>query len=286
MSENVENKTAKLEDLLKVMARANEVFAYEVFVPSLNKNVMFREMNTSQQKRVVKAVIDSPVYNTEFIFTLRQIMKENCVDPNIDIDSLTLIDKLFISLKMRAISIGNQVEWTFKCSKCDAELKRGIGLVDLIEKNKDHIPELGAPKFSDDKQVYTVYCSVPTIGTEYKLEDELRKNVKDIEIKDFAELRKTVGDAFIGELAKYINQIDVKQDEDSQVRIPLNDLTFRERIALIEKLPRKLTEKIVDYINKTTVAVEKITLFDFTCDKCGAIIREGLKIDSSFFTPS
>jgi hypothetical protein len=53
-----------------MMNRANETFVYEVPIPSLKRKVMFREVNTSQQKRLIKAIIDSPAYNTEFIFAL------------------------------------------------------------------------------------------------------------------------------------------------------------------------------------------------------------------------
>ena len=37
-----------------MMDRVNEVFSYEIWIPSLKKNVMFREINTSQQKRLIK----------------------------------------------------------------------------------------------------------------------------------------------------------------------------------------------------------------------------------------
>ena len=71
-----ETKLESLESVLDLMDRVNETFAYGVWVPSLNKEIMFREINTSQQKRLIKSVIDSPIYHTEFIFTLRQILKE------------------------------------------------------------------------------------------------------------------------------------------------------------------------------------------------------------------
>jgi hypothetical protein len=284
MSENIENKTANLEELLTIISRASEVFSYEVFIPSLGKNVMFREMNTSQQKRIVKAVIDSPVYNTEFIFALRQIMKENCTDPQVDIDTLNLLDKLYIALKMRAISIGNQIEIKVKCPSCGKELSRGIGLLDVLERIQ---PPAFVPKaISDEKGIFTAHCSMPTIGTEYKLEEELRKNVRDVSVRDAVELRKMVGDAFIGELAKHINQIDIKKEDDTVMRIPLDSLSFHERIALIERLPRKLSEKVVDYINEVTESLDKVILLDFVCDKCFTAIKEGLKINSGFFTRS
>ena len=74
------NSVKNINDILNVMNRANEVFSYEIWIPSLQKDVMFREMTTSQQKRLIKSVIDSPIYNTEFIFAISQIIKENCAE--------------------------------------------------------------------------------------------------------------------------------------------------------------------------------------------------------------
>ena len=117
-------QTFKIEDVLNIVKKVNDTFAYEVFIPSLNKSILFREINTSQQKRLIKAIIDSPVFNTEFIFTLRQIIKENCVDEKLDIDQLTILDKFIISLIMRSVSVGNSYEVELECSndKCKIEM--------------------------------------------------------------------------------------------------------------------------------------------------------------------
>ena len=108
--ERVQEKMGSIDEVLGLMDRVNEVFAYEVWVPSLKRNVMFREINTNQQKRLIKAIIDSPIYNTEFIFALRKVIKENCSDPEVNVDELTIIDKLIIALKMRSVSVSDTLE--------------------------------------------------------------------------------------------------------------------------------------------------------------------------------
>jgi len=276
-------KLENIENILGLMDRVNESFCYEVWVPSLNRNVMFRELNTAQQKRLIKSIIDSPVYNTEFIFTLRQILKENCAD-SIDIDALTIIDKLVIALKIRSLNISDVVEMEF-----DKNNKRAFSIEKILNDVKTNL-SLPAPRqISDDKGIYTLTCSVPTIGAEYRLEKELRDNQNINEIKTTEELRNTIGTAFINELVKYVDTISIKTSDTEITDINLNAVNFKNRITLIEKIPEKITNKLIEYINEIKKETDKIILFKFDITKedgSKETIEERLTIDSGFFTAS
>lgn len=276
-----------LDKILNTMNRVNETFAYEVWIPSLNKEIMFREINTSQQKRLIKSIIDSPVYNTEFIFTLRQILKENCIDTKINVDELTILDKLFIAIKMRSVSIGDAVEIEIT-GEDDKPITRGIGLTKIIDSAKKKINVPKPKNIKDDSGVYTVECSIPSILTEYKLEDELRKNSEEVDINSPEKLRQTIGDAFIGEVVKYIKSITI-EDKDETLKFVFDDnVSFRNRIALVEKLPTKLLEKVVSYINEVKVELDKVVLINVEVERDGKKekVEERLTIDGSFFTYS
>lgn len=288
MSEEVINKTGSVEDVLKLINRTNETFIYSVWVPSLNKEIMFRELNTSQQKRLVKAVIDSSVYNTEFIFAMRQILNENCADKSVDIGDLTLLDKLFITLKMRSVSIGDTFE--IEIAKDPASLskvKRGISLQKIIDDAKKTLPSITNSIISDDTGAYSLECSLPTIKTEYRLEDEIRQHLSS-EINDKKELKNIIGDTFASELAKYINVLNIKET-DKITKINLDDLSFKNRITLIERLPAKLLNKVTDYASELNKKLNDLTLFkvSYENDKGETIEKEErLTIDASFFMVS
>jgi hypothetical protein len=288
-NESVENKMGSLEDVLGLMDRVNEVFAYEVWVPSLKKRVMFREINTNQQKRLIKSIIDSPIYNTEFIFTLRKIIKENCVDSSIDVDKLTLIDKLIIAIKMRSTSVGDILEIDIPVGEGDTEttIKRGVSLESLYEKFEKIVSIPSTKSFTDTNGIYTITCGVPTIGTEYKLEEEMRKNVEVSDIKDYNELRETIGEVFVGELAKYITSISIK-NEDESTNIDLNALSFKNRIALIGRIPERVIHMIMEYIKTVKEEMDKITLVEVNVgtEESPEMKKETFAIDGSFFTGS
>lgn len=283
--ESVKNEMGKLEDILGMMDRVNEVFSYEIWVPSLKKNVMFREINTNQQKRLIKAIIDSPIYNTEFIFTLRKVIKENCVDTSINVDELTIMDKMVIAMKMRSVSVGDKIELSIPVG--EETIKRGVSIEKLLKdlKKKMKLPDVET--FVDDKNIYELQCGIPTIATEYKLEDELRKNSEEAKIENYEELRQTVGDVFIGEIAKYIRCISVTEG-DQKTKIDLNELSFRNRIALIEKIPERIVNQVVVYIEKVKKEVDKVTLVkvDIGTKEKPEVKEENFAIDGSFFTSS
>jgi hypothetical protein len=278
-----------------MMDRVNETFAYEVWVPSLNRNVMFREINTSQQKRLIKCIIDSPIYNTEFIFTMWKILKENCAENSVNVDAFTIIDKLFICLAMRSVSIGDLFELEFATSNEDnaPKVKRGISLKKVIDDAKAIIKLPSTDMVTDG--LYKIECSLPTIATEYSLEKELRENLALDQTKDIKELRKTVGDAFISEIIKYIKSITIT-DGGNETKIELESISFMNRIALVEKIPAKLLKKVIDYITVIKKEIDKVILIKTTVKttekKNGETIEidkeveERLTIDGSFFTTS
>ncbi len=278
-------QTFKIEDVLNIVKKVNDTFAYEVFIPSLNKSILFREINTSQQKRLIKSIIDSPVFNTEFIFTLRQIIKENCVDEKLDIDQLTILDKFIISLIMRSVSVGNSYEVELECSndKCKSHYKQKIDLKDLAEKAKSI--KLVSKTITDDSGKFSCNCSIPTIGTEYKLEKEVRDTVDNTEIKNVDEARKMIGDVFIGEVVKYINTLIVISP-DKTIQFDLNSVSMMNRITLIEQLPEKFIKKIIEYINEVNKEIDKISIVSFDCIKCKEKIDWRVSIDANFFTNS
>ena len=275
----------KIEDVLNMVKKVNDTFAYEVFIPSLNKTIFFREINTSQQKRLIKAIIDSPVFNTEFIFALRQIIKENCVDEKIVTDNLTILDKFVIALSMRSVSIGDSYEVEIECpnEKCKTPYKQTLSLKEITDKAKSI--KLVNKTITDESGKFSCDCSIPTISIEYQLEKEFRSNVDDSDIKNVEEARKMIGEVFIGEIVKYINTLTVVTPEKT-IQFSFNNVSMQNRITLIEQLPDKFIKKIIEYINDISKEVDKVSLLNFECKKCKEKIDWRMTLNANFFTNS
>lgn len=282
-----EIKKGNIKELIDIINRTNDTFAYSIFIPSLEREVLFREITTAQQKKLVKSVIDSPVFNTEFIFTLREIIRENCTDASVDVDSLTIYDKLIIAITMRSMSVSNDLQVNLKCEVCGAEQKIQIKLNELLSSIKDKINIKSEDVITDENNNFKIHCKIPNILTEFKLENEFRKNTK-LKIDDEKELRETLGNVFISEIVKFVSKIEVRNNDTGDlVEINLEDMNFTNRVKLIEKLNIKLMKKIIDFIFNIKQEFDKIVLVKSKCTCEGnPELSQRFSIDSNFFIVS
>ena len=269
-------------DQINMIIKAKDItYATHYRIPSLNRDVPFNEINTSQQKRLVKSVIDSPVYNTEFIYTLREILKENCQDRTIDIDNLTIIDKLVLALALRIRSIGNDVAVSIETDK-GASVNTKLDASKILQLALSTVETIQSKTFEDS--YFVIECSIPTIGTEYKLERELRDKTANIEIENIDELRRTVGEVFTGEIVKYVSAVSVKGDNDILQVVDWQQFKFTDRIKVIEAFKTGLLRNVIGYIDDVRKEIDKIELVKFEFD--GKKYERRLSIDGNFFTIS
>jgi hypothetical protein len=113
----------------------------------------------------------------------------------------------------------------------------------------------------------------------------LRNKLANIEIEDIEELRQTVGDAFIGEIVKYVNKVSIKEQDDNKLTlIEWQQFKFADRIKVIETFKTGLLKDILDYINVIRKEIDKIELINFEFG--GEKYERRLTIDGNFFTIS
>jgi len=271
---------SSIDEILKTVKQKEISYASQLWIPSLKKSVRFKELNTSQQKRLAKSIIDSPVYNTEFIFTFYDILKENCIE-DIDISNLTVIDKLVIALGLRITCVGEMIDIDVTPNPDDEPIPVTIDLRDIYNIVKESVVNIDDDVV--DSKIYKVTLGVPTLETEFLLETEMRSNVEKVEITTDKELRETIGTAFIGEIVKYIKGVSIKTDDGIR-EIIWSDFNFNDRITIIERFGTRLLKKILKYINTVKEETEKVELINFTYNDKKYDRR--LAIDGSFFIVS
>lgn len=228
-------------------------FQYTVNIPSLGKEIFIRELTTGQQKELVKSLQGH--YNYEFVQNTNALLKEVISTP-LDIDSLTLIDKLLILMRLRSISISDVADYKFSCEKCGKDVKVSIQLSSLITAlNCLRFPFT----FCEGHNQYIITCDLPTVRTEFAYE-EVNKTDYNKPITDYGEF---VGNVFIHDLAFYIREIHVPAYETLNV-IKINELSYLERCEVIKKLPAKLLQKTWEGIKKIKKNIN-IPLISATC---------------------
>jgi len=222
-------------------------FEYAIWVPSLKKDIFAQEITTHQQKELIKAI--SNPYTFVFTRTLKKLLQEN-ITSDINIDNLTLVDKLVILLKMRSQSISNLIQYSFKCDKCNKNIITKVPLISLVNQlNKISIPDI---EIAHD--MFSIVVGLPTIGSELVLEQDSYIS---------ADLRNNeIGDFFLRDLLIYIKSINFSK---TNISVDLLDVKLRQQY--IEKLPAKLLIEIREKI-KTIKEQLDIVLLDVIC-LCG-----------------
>lgn len=272
----------EIKDIINLLQGLDTETGFSVFIPSLQQDIKFKQLTTEQLKRLLKSVVDSPIYNTEFILTFNSIIKENCLDQTVNTDNLTVYDKLLIFFKTRLESISLDYNFTFT----DEEVQQN----NLTEKSKrvsllEHYNNFAKDILNYQPETITlnncsVTCNLPTLHTENKLEKELHKNVK-IEVTTPEELRNIVGETFINEITKFITSISI--DDKT---IDLLSQSFKSRINLVEKLPTNIINKVIKYIENYRNSTKKLLTYKVpveTTSQTTVHIEKDIPFDASFF---
>jgi hypothetical protein len=277
-----EQVISDINQTLGAIEKTNEQYASGYWVPSLGKDVRFKELSTAQQKKLIKSVVDSQVYHTEFIKTFYHILKESCVD-DVSIGELTVIDKLMIALGLRISCIGSSIEIKVNVPDPENEEKTisqpvAINLMEVYENAKKVLTEIKPETIEDNS--FQIVCNVPTIQTEFALESQLRPKNEDIDVNTTSELRNIIGEAFIDEIVKYVSSVSVKVEEEF-VPVSWEEFSFKDRIRIVETFGSELLSKIVKYIGTIKKETEKIELVHFKIGE--QTYDRRLAVDGSFF---
>jgi hypothetical protein len=230
----------------------------------LNSNKLnFKQLTTLQLKELIQTVVDSPVTQAVFNSTITKIFRTSLVDAT-DISNFTVLDRLMFVLETRSQSLSptktvtqDDKTITYNFSEIKSKLAHSFTeskeLLDVQTTTKDK---------------YTLTYSIPTLKSEQQLNDELYKKLE-IDIKNVDELRKIIGDAFINEIAKTLQTIEIDGS-----KFDFSTSTFKNRVKIIETLPASITQEVITYIEK----------YKGIIDSCLTVDGTLLTVDGSLFS--
>jgi hypothetical protein len=237
-----ENNVQNFSEILNSLKEVSNSFNLSIYIPSLKKYVDFKELNTKQQKELLETVTDTSIYKTKFTQTFLNIIKENLISNDINLEQLTVYDKLYIGLFLRS-KISNTLNIVFNENPVYSET---VEVKPIIDNSTKYIhPENESVNVIKDGVTINVEIKVPTIVLESKYESELSKTYKKIDdVKSVNDMGSLLSDAFVGEVSKYINKISFNDKN-----IELEGLTVSQRIRLTELLTADLTQKVLQKIS-------------------------------------
>jgi len=249
--------SSNISDVLKQLETISIESGIDVFIPSLQKTVKLKALNLKQQKGLLTSSIDESLTKLSFNSYFYNIIKDNILD-TLDINQLLTIDRSIIALNLRAKALESTVLIQDK----------------TIDLNKvvDNVPNVQIRNYPlesviIDKNI-TVKVKAPSLGVDNDLNSfALGKKNQDSDFK------AVIGELFVYELTKFITDININAGETPTV-ISFASTKVADRIAIVEKLPSSVVNKVLDFIkNYRNLETLYLKVDDVTID-----------IDGSFFT--
>ena len=212
----------------------SECRVYELEDP--NMPVTIRPMTFEDEKSIVSAKKD-PV----------NLVLQRCVT-NVKILELLPMDKLFLIMKLREISYGDDYNTLLICQECKAE---NPTIVKLSQLNVNPVPD----DFEDP-----ITVTLPQLTKDIKVR---QPRVRDEKV--FADTATA-----LDQLWRFVVEIDGHTDKSIIA-------------AVIDKLPLKDVRTLLNAI-KSDYGVD--TKIKFVCEDCGGVSVVDLPIDANFFDVS
>ena len=220
-----------IESLMDDINKLKEQGYYSIYIPSLKKSVSFAPLEIKHQKDILVAWSDPEFGQFKFINTLNQVIIDCLVDKA---TPLLVTDRPLITLAIRAQCVSGTYDYID-----DNGLNQSINLDEHLKDRKKLKLLTREKKFNISSGKVKLVCSVPTLMQDKKFNVYIY-NQRPTALPNSEP--PGAGDIFIGELAKYIDSIQINE----QIIDCRSLLTPGQVVSLLERLPMSLTYKLTE----------------------------------------
>jgi hypothetical protein len=222
-----------INDIINTLDTIAEKNSIDVYLPCIGSTTKVKSLTTKQQKMFYTCIKDNILYNTKFIITAYDVIKENLLDKTI-LNILTIVDRDIILLALRKQALGTKVK------KADfTNCLNNVNTIILPENKKITLDSI------------TLELQVPLAINQYNMEWELRRNLDDIKLT----LEEITQNVVINNVVKFIKEIYI-----NDVAININNLSYADRINIAEKLPSEFLNLIQVYAIEINDITSSITI--------------------------
>ena len=264
---------------LKTLNEVKTSFTYPIFIPSLGREVRFMQMTTAQQKAFVKiSMLSTSAQAAAFSDAAYSLIKETCTEA-IDVDKLTILDRLVICLMIRIMSVGNTLKVSIgpdnlneqdetKTNAKGESFSLNIDLGVLYNKIVSEYAKIDANEqtISLENNPISVIISIPTLKDEFKINTMLselgRVTGDDPDNSAYAEI---FSKTFYVELIKYIRAVIIVNPATQETTtIEFAELTPKQKMDVYLGIPANITSAVMLRVNDIISNINKLTMFDIT----------------------
>jgi hypothetical protein len=233
---------------------------YDVILPSTGKKIAVRPYLAKEQ--IILLMAQESNDRSDIISAIKQVVNNCILDDSVDIDSLPSFDVEYLFLKLRGISVNQQIELTFSCTKeikgkkCTGTFDHVIQIenldVDKKVKKGDNVIKL-----VDD---FSMIMKYPTF-------DILESNAKFFQGLLESEEEQSKKDRLFGTSFNIIYDCTESIVKGNEIYDVHNDYTKEEFGEFLEGMTDEVFEKVLGFFD----SMPKLNyVIEFKCPKCGA----------------
>jgi hypothetical protein len=217
---------SEVKDFLQELKTLNNNLTISIFVPSQNREVLFKPFSAKQQKDIIKTVLSGIEGNISLTNVFNEIIEENSLEKGI---SYMLYDrnKIFIDLRKFSISesinINNKVYTLNELPEYLFNFKTSF----TVEYNNIRV-ECEVPSLAIDSAV-----TLKSLHEFYKLDTEDQK------------LTNSVNILLVYEIIKFIASVKINEYGVIFSQLPISD-----RKDIVDNLPLTINNQILEFISK------------------------------------
>lgn len=229
-------------DALNLLKKNAEQRSYDVWVPSLNQSIKFKPLTTLHHKKFVKSLIDSNLFTTSLNLHIYDVIKQSCLDA-IDIDSLTVFDKLAICFALRKHNF--KKPYSVLLSEDES---RDISLDGLLANFKKKYKDVEPGKITEGS--LTINLSLPTLKREREFDAYIfSKHLANLNKTDENQVNQVLADLVLYGSIVYIDSLSIGDQF-----VDFSTLRVDQKVELIGNLDALIFNKLNEYVQKCTDA--------------------------------
>lgn len=222
-----------------------ETTKHTIEIPSTKKKVEIRPFLVKEEKILIQAQQTND--DKQILKVIKDIIRV-CSFEKIKPNDLTIFDLEYIFLQLRAISVGETVEFNIKCEECE---KTNVVSLDLTE------VKIQWPETQIDNKI--------------QLNDDIGIILRPIRVKDLDKVEDDITEAIIASIESIYDNDDVYDT---------NETSRKELVQFVDSLSHNHLEKIQKYIENQPKLEHTLK---YTCTFCGHKNEYKLSGLSDFF---
>lgn len=284
-----------IRNAINVLKESQGGHTYEIYVPSLEKEVTFRALKIGQLKTLNKFAIDN---DDKFYAALSSLIVD-LSDEAVDLKEINELDRVLILSGIKKNNTTSPESMDMTCSQCEHEFSHELN-IDNYDDSEELKEKMDPFTLEQSIGEIELKCTIglPSVTEQIELKEMITIGKKKAEAKAKRKAKTMINmskediNQFVSKAAnnqeQYLssntNFLFVRGLEVGDSTVDILNSTLAQRSDLFDQLPANVKGEISNRISKNyNDTLKHFLKYSVTCPKCKATHTEEVSI-ASFFT--